>query len=252
MSSQSKDSIPWPDIETVNEIRDHWSDDLEAQARELKLNPPLLEEGRVVQIPYARNKVIIFADATVTVGLSSSTGTDSYTCSEIPTGLSVVCLCSARHRLWDPHGSPDTFLRVFHRSATFRRLRSPFHWCEYVVVSRRQPDETLIATLDGRGPFTYGLYERDREVIRQYDQIQFSEVQDKLVHFNINATLNLACRYSFETERAHYHGLEPAERMFAHTSDRGMTGLVDSRMDQALGLATVGESVSGTRRRGNP
>jgi hypothetical protein len=40
--------------------------------------------------------------------------------------------------------------------------------------------------------------------------------------------------------------------MFAHTSDRGMIGLVDSRMDQALGLATVGESVSGTRRRGNP
>jgi hypothetical protein len=252
MSSSDKDSIPWPDIETVNEIRDHWPDASAAEAQELKLNPPLLEEGRVVQIPYARNKVIIYADSPMTVGLSSSTGTDSYTCSEIPMGLNVVCLCSARHRLWDPTGSPDTFLRVFHRSATFQRLRSSYHWCEFVVASRRTPDGNLIAALDRGGPWSYGLSESDREIVRKYDQIRFSEVQDKLVHFNINSALNLACRYSFETERAHFHGLEPAERMFAHTSDRGMTGLVDSRMDQALGLATVGESVSGTRRRGNP
>lgn len=221
----------------------------QAEARALEEDPPLMEDGKVAKIPFAKNKVIIFSDALATVGLSAEDTICKYSRTEVKTGLSVVCLCSSQHRLWDPLRSPVTYLRVMHRSARFTKLRSPYPWCEYLLLSRREVDPDLLHALDNSGPFRYGDTPTDLEMTAKYGQTRLTSTQHKLVHFNTNSTLNLACRYIFEWETAHFSGAYPRERMFLHTGDIGMEDVIDERTDQALGYARVGESVAGLRLR---
>jgi hypothetical protein len=221
----------------------------EAQVRTLALNPPLLDGGKMVRIPFRKNKLLIFSDSPLTVAISAARSTLEWTTAELKVGLSVTCLCSSRHRLWDPAGEPDTFIKVHHRTATFKRLRTPFEWCEYLLLSKREHNPNLVDALDNRGPWRYGARRSDIPLIERYGRFTFSQLQYKLVHFNTDSTLNLACRFAFEFERCHFCGMHPYERMFAHSSDEGMTEMIKDRIDQALGYVRVGENVAGARPR---
>jgi hypothetical protein len=128
-------------------------------------------------------------------------------------------------------------------------LRTPFEWCEYLLLSKRDHNPNLVNALDNRGPWRYGSRRSDLPLIERYGRFTFSQLQYKLVHFNTDSTLNLACSFAFEFERCHFCGMHPYERMFAHSSDEGMTEMIEDRIDQALGYVRVGENVAGARSR---
>jgi hypothetical protein len=153
----------------------------QAEARALEEDPPLLEEGKVAVIPFAKNKVIIFADALATVGLSAKDIICKYSRMEVKTGLSVVCPCSSQQRLWDPFRNPVTYLQVMHPSARFTKLCSPYPWCGYLLLSRREVDPDLHYKLDNSGPFCYGDTPTDLEMTAKYGQTKFTSIQHKLV-----------------------------------------------------------------------
>jgi hypothetical protein len=106
MSEEPSDPTPDWDAEAA-----------EAQVRMLALNPPILDGGKMVRIPFRKNKLLIFSDSPLTVAISAARSTLEWTTAELKVGLSVTCLCSSRHRLWDPAGEPDTFINVHHRTA---------------------------------------------------------------------------------------------------------------------------------------
>jgi hypothetical protein len=216
-------------------------------AHALGEDPPLMDNNQVAKIPYHKTKLIIFVDHHAKVGLSAQNAPGEYTTTDLRTGLNVTCLCSSRHRLWDPTKRPFTYLKVMHESARLTKLTSPYPWCEYILLSHREVDQTLLSNLNSGGPFRYGDLPLDIAMSKKYASTRFSETQRRNVHFNTNNTLNLACRYAFEFNTMHFQGMYPEERMFLHTDDVGMISVVDERLDRALGFTRVGENVAEVR-----